>query len=145
MRQHAIAAILIICIPTGLFIGFYSWFSRDLPSTDALVSVKPWTHTVLYDVHGHQIKAFYEEDRVIVPLDEIPQHLTNAFIATEDRQFYRHWGLNIFAIAKALAEDVVARRIVRGASTITQQLARNLFLTQEQTPVSYTHLTLPTN
>jgi penicillin-binding protein 1A len=70
---------------------------------------------------------------VIVPLDEIPQHLTNAFIAIEDRKFHRHWGLNILAIGKAIFEDVLARRIVRGASTITQQLARNLFLTQEQT------------
>jgi penicillin-binding protein 1A len=95
--------------------------------------VKPWTRTIIYDAHGHPLKAFYEEDRVIVSLDEIPQHLINAFIAIEDRQFYRHWGLNVFAIAKAVTEDVMARRIVRGASTITQQLARNLFLTQEQT------------
>jgi penicillin-binding protein 1A len=133
MKTKAIAGVLILCIPVGALLGLFLWFSRDLPSTDALVSVRPWTRTVLYDIHGKPIKAFYEEDRVIVPLDEIPQHLTNAFIATEDRKFYRHWGLNVFAIAKAISEDVLARRIVRGASTITQQLARNLFLTQEQT------------
>ena len=133
MKTKAIAGVLIVCVPLGALLGLFLWFSRDLPSTDALVSVKPWTRTVLYDIHGKPIKAFYEEDRVIVPLDEIPQHLTNAFIATEDRKFYRHWGLNVFAIAKAISEDILARRIVRGASTITQQLARNLFLTQEQT------------
>jgi penicillin-binding protein 1A len=132
-RHHIIATVVIVCIPLGLLLGLYLWFSQDLPSTDDLVSVRPWTRTVLYDVHGVPIKSFYEQDRVIVALDEIPQDLTNAFIATEDRKFRRHWGLNILAIGKAIFEDVVARRIVRGASTITQQLARNLFLTQEQT------------
>lgn len=127
MRKHAIALVFMICIPLGLILGLYVWFAKDLPSTDDLAAVEPWTRTVLYDVHGHPIKSYYEQDRVIVPLDEIPQHLSNAFIAIEDRQFYRHWGLNVFAIGKALLEDVLARRIVRGASTITQQLARNLF------------------
>lgn len=133
MKRKAIVIIIMMCIPLGLALGLFLWFSRDLPSTDALVSVKPWTRTVLYDIHGVPIKSFYEQDRAIVPLDEIPQHLTNAFISTEDRQFYRHWGLNILAIGKAIVEDILARSIVRGASTITQQLARNLFLTQEQT------------
>jgi penicillin-binding protein 1A len=133
MRRKAPAILLAVCVPIGLCIGLTIWFSQDLPSTDALVSVEPWTRTIVYDVHGQPLKAFYEEDRVIVSLDEVPSHLTNAFIAIEDRQFYRHWGLNVFAIGKAVFEDVMARRIVRGASTITQQLARNLFLTQEQT------------
>jgi penicillin-binding protein 1A len=132
-KHHMIAVVVIACIPVGLLLGLYLWFSQDLPSMDDLVSVRPWTRTVLYDVHGVPIKSFYEQDRVIVPLDEIPSNLTDAFIATEDRKFYRHWGLNILAIGKAIFEDVVARSIVRGASTITQQLARNLFLTQEQT------------
>jgi penicillin-binding protein 1A len=136
MRRKAIGLTVLICVPLGLALGLYLWFSRDLPSTDALISVKPWTRTVLYDVHGNTIKSFFEEDRVIVPLDEIPQHLSNAFIAIEDRKFYRHWGLNVFAIGRALAEDIIARRIVRGASTITQQLARNIFpahVSREQT------------
>jgi penicillin-binding protein 1A len=132
-KSHMIVVVVMACIPVGLMLGLYLWFSQDLPSTDDLVSVRPWTRTVLYDVHGVPIKSFYEQDRVIVALDEIPQNLTDAFIATEDRKFYRHWGLNILAIGKAIFEDVVARSIVRGASTITQQLARNLFLTQEQT------------
>lgn len=127
MRKHVIAFVIIICIPIGLLLGLYTWFAKDLPSTEDLAAVEPWTRTVLYDIHGHPIKSYYEQDRVIVPLDNIPQHLSNAFIAIEDRQFYRHWGLNVFAIGKALMEDVMARRIVRGASTITQQLARNLF------------------
>jgi penicillin-binding protein 1A len=133
MKRRAIGMLLAICIPLGLIAGLFVWFSRDLPSTDALISVEPWTRTIIYDAHGQPLKAFYEEDRVIVSLDEVPRHLANAFIAIEDRQFYRHWGLNMFAIARAVLEDVMARRIVRGASTITQQLARNLFLTQEQT------------
>ncbi len=133
MRRKAIGVLLAVCIPIGLGIGLLTWFSRDLPSTDALISVEPWIRTIIYDAHGHTLKTFYEEDRVIVALEEVPSRLTNAFIAIEDRQFYRHWGLNVFAIGRAVFEDVMARSIVRGASTITQQLARNLFLTQEQT------------
>ncbi len=133
MKRYLITVMVLICVPVGVSLGFYSFYSKGLPSTDALVSVQPWTRTMIYDVHGHAIKAFYEQDRVEVLLDEIPQHLSNAFIAIEDRKFYRHWGLNVFAIGKALSEDIIAGQIVRGASTITQQLARNLFLTQEQT------------
>ncbi len=133
MNKKAVALAIAILIPVGLGIGGYSYFSRDLPSTEDLMDVKPWIRTVLYDINGKPIKSFFEQDRVIVSLDGVPQHLINAFIAVEDRRFYRHWGLNMMAIGKALYEDIVARRIVRGASTITQQLARNLFLTQEQT------------
>ena len=124
---------ILLAVPIGLALGLFLWFSRNLPSPGDMVAVKPWVRTVLYDIKNRPIKAFYEEDRVIVPLDEMPQNLISAFIAVEDRQFYRHWGLNLFAIGKAVTEDVFARRWVRGASTITQQLARNLFLTQEQT------------
>ena len=133
MTRRAVAIAIAILIPVGLGIGIYAHFSRDLPSTDDLMDVKPWIRTVLYDINGKPIKSFYEQDRVIVSLDAVPQHLINAFIAVEDRSFYKHWGLNMLAIGKALYEDIRARRIVRGASTITQQLARNLFLTQEQT------------
>lgn len=133
MKKKVFAVAAFVCVLAVVGIGLYYHFSRDLPSTDDLMDVKPWIRTVLYDIKGRPIKSFYEQDRVIVSLDEVPQHLINAFIATEDRSFYRHWGLNMLAIGKALYEDIVARRIVRGASTITQQLARNLFLNQEQT------------
>jgi penicillin-binding protein 1A len=133
LRKRTVAVLVILAVPVGLALGLIVWFSTDLPSADALTSVRPWIRTVLYDIKDRPIKAFYEEDRVIVPLEQLPANLVDAFIAVEDRQFYRHWGLNLFAIGKAVTEDVVARRWVRGASTITQQLARNLFLTQEQT------------
>jgi 1A family penicillin-binding protein len=128
-----VALIILLAVPLGVILGLFLWFSTDLPSTDALESVKPWEGTVLYDIKNKPLKTFYEEDRAVVSLDEIPQDLIDAFIAVEDRQFYRHWGLNFFSIGKALVEDIVARRVVRGASTITQQLARNLFLTLDQT------------
>ena len=133
MRKKASGVLIFICIVIAAGVGIYAFFSRDLPSTDDLMDVKPWIRTVLYDINGKPVKSFYEQDRVIVSLDEVPQHLINAFIAVEDRSFYRHWGLNMLAIGKAFYEDVRALRIVRGASTITQQLARNLFLTQERT------------
>ncbi|MFZ1946273.1 MAG: PBP1A family penicillin-binding protein [bacterium] len=133
IRARGIALVILLAVPVGAALGLFFWLSADLPSTDDLTSVRPWERTVLYDIKQRPIKAFYEEDRAVVSLDEMPRELVGAFISVEDRQFYRHWGLNLFAIGKALVEDVVARKVVRGASTITQQLARNLFLTQEQT------------
>jgi 1A family penicillin-binding protein len=133
IRARGIALAVLLAVPLGVALGLLLWLSADLPSTADLMSVKPWERTVLYDIKERPIKAFYEEDRAVVSLDEMPRELVSAFISVEDRQFYRHWGLNLPAIGRALAEDVAARRVVRGASTITQQLARNLFLTQEQT------------
>ena len=133
LTRRWIAVAVLLAAPVGLALGLILWFSNDLPSTDTLTSVKPWERTVLYDIQNRPIKAFYEEDRAVISLDEMPPELVSAFISVEDRQFYRHWGLNLLAIGKALTEDIAARRVVRGASTITQQLARNLFLTQEQT------------
>jgi 1A family penicillin-binding protein len=133
IRARGVALVILLAVPVGAALGLFFWLSADLPSTDDLISVRPWERTVLYDIKQRPVKAFYEEDRAVVSLDEMPRELVSAFISVEDRQFYRHWGLNLFAIGKALVEDVVARKVVRGASTITQQLARNLFLTQEQT------------
>ena len=128
-----VAVVILLAVPLGALLGLFLWFSTDLPSPDALMSVRPWEGTVIYDIKNRPVKAFYEEDRAVVSLDEMPQDLLDAFIAVEDRQFYRHWGLNFFSIGRALVEDIIARRVVRGASTITQQLARNLFLTLDQT------------
>lgn len=68
-----------------------------------------------------------------VPLEELPLHLQHAVVAAEDKRFYEHWGVDLIAIARAVWANLRARSIVQGASTITQQLARTLFLTTEQT------------
>jgi penicillin-binding protein 1A len=117
----------------GSMLGAYRYFSRDLPTTARLESIEPSLKTQIFAADGTVIGEFYEQDRALVPLEEVPEYFKNAIIAVEDRKFYSHWGVDIFGIARAFLKDLIARRWVQGASTITQQLARNLFLTFDVT------------
>lgn len=86
----------------------------------------------LYDINGVEITALHEEqNRIAVTLDEIPDHVRNAFIAIEDERFYSHFGFDIIASVRAAYINFRTGTIVQGASTITQQLAQNAFLTTE--------------
>ncbi|GGJ92122.1 penicillin-binding protein 1F [Lentibacillus kapialis] len=82
---------------------------------------------------GVTIGKLYEENRIPVSLDSIPEHVQKAFIAVEDKRFYEHSGVDFFSVARAVYRDIVAMAKVEGASTITQQLAKNLFLTNDKT------------
>ncbi len=88
---------------------------------------------VVYDRHGLEIGRLAEETRVHVSLDSVPEHLIHALIATEDRSFFRHRGVDLRGILRAGSRNVRALGIVEGASTITQQLARTLYLSRERT------------
>jgi penicillin-binding protein 1A len=107
--------------------------SADLPGTDEIIHHKQSLTTVLYDRHGEVITRLYEENRKWVPLEEISPWMTQAVIAAEDANFYRHRGLDFRGIARALLVTLAHQGIKQGGSTITQQVARTLFLTQEQT------------
>jgi penicillin-binding protein 1A len=109
------------------------WLSRDLPSPSLLESIEPTVGTTVYDRNGEVLHEFFRENRVIVGLDQISPYFVDAIIATEDREFREHWGVDLFGILRAAARNLRAGRVVQGASTITQQLARSLFLTQEVT------------
>jgi penicillin-binding protein 1A len=107
------------------------WLSKDLPSPALLESIEPTIGTTVYDRNGDVVHDFFRENRVIVSLDEVSPHFVEAIIATEDRGFRRHWGIDMLAIMRAAITNLRAGRVVQGASTITQQLARSLFLTPE--------------
>ncbi len=100
---------------------------RDLPSLSALENPKTDIATRIYSEDGELIDKFYIENRTIVNIDAIPKDLINALIATEDRKFYSHWGVDLDRIAKAFIKNLVSFSVKEGASTITQQLARNLY------------------
>ncbi len=86
----------------------------------------------LYDIHGEEITALHEEqNRIAVSLNQIPTHVQEAFIAIEDERFYEHFGFDIVGSIRAAYANLRAGRIVQGASTISQQLAQNAFLTTE--------------
>ena len=117
----------------GAVFGLVTWLRQDLPTPEQVASVQAPVKTLVYDARGRVLHEFYRENRSPVPLKSIPRNLVNATLSTEDRNFYRHWGVDLWGIARAAATDVLHRRRAQGGSTITQQLARNLFLTHERT------------
>ncbi|UFJ39368.1 PBP1A family penicillin-binding protein [Brevibacillus humidisoli] len=90
--------------------------------------------SVLYDKNGNEFgKLYIEEDREYVSFNQIPEHVRNAFVAVEDKRFFEHNGIDIIRIGGAIIKDIQAGSAVEGGSTITQQLARNVFLSHEKT------------
>ena len=109
-----------------------AWFAYDLPSLDAALAStrKPTVQVVAAD--GTQMARFGERRGDPIGIHEMPFYLVQALVATEDRRFYEHFGVDVIGIARASAANLRAGRIVQGGSTITQQAAKNLFLTSER-------------
>lgn len=114
------------------FVAFNLYLS-SLPPIENLEDFKPNIVTKFYSADGEVIKTFTAFTYSKVDLKDVPEQLKNALIATEDKNFYRHNGYDIFGIARSSIQNVIARRAVQGASTLTQQLARILFLSNERT------------
>jgi len=116
----------------GAVFGLVRWLRQDLPSPEQIASIQTPVKTTVFDGRGRVLHEFYRENRSAVPLKSIPRHLVNATLSTEDRNYYRHWGIDLWGVARAAVTDVMHMRRTQGGSTITQQLARNLFLTHER-------------
>ncbi|MEP7028699.1 MAG: transglycosylase domain-containing protein, partial [Candidatus Eisenbacteria bacterium] len=125
--------VFVLCASAGAVFGLAQWMSRDLPDIAKLSAIRPPVRSTVYDVKGREIAAYFKENREVVPLKAIPRTLVNATLSTEDRHFYRHWGVDLGGIARAAITNLLNLRTAQGGSTITQQLARNLFLTHERT------------
>ena len=105
---------------------------RSLPSVTALETLQPIQGTKIYDDNDEPITELHVERRILVPLTQIPQSLRDAILATEDRRFYSHWGIDPIGVARAVVQNYRRGRIVEGGSTITQQLTKVLFLTPDK-------------
>src|SRR6266508_5774959 len=105
---------------------------RSLPSVTQLESFEPSVGSRVYDENDEQITEFHVERRIFVPLAQMPAALKQAVIATEDARFYSHFGVDPMGIARAIYQNFRRGRIVEGGSTITQQLAKVLFLTPDR-------------
>ncbi len=116
----------------GLAIYAVSYFGHDLPDYKQLKDYDPPVVTRIYAGDGRLMSEFAEEKRVFVPIEEIPDIVKQAFIATEDKNFYSHHGVDFIAIARAILQNFRGGRL-QGASTITQQVAKNFLLTSERT------------
>ncbi len=107
--------------------------SVDLPEVAELEHYRPATVTELFDVHGEPVGSFALERRVAIPYEQFAPVLRDAVIAIEDKGFQNHFGVNVFRVAGAAWHDLRSRGRAQGASTLTMQLARNLFLSDERT------------
>jgi penicillin-binding protein 1A len=116
----------------GATAGLLLVYSTDLPQVEELERYRPSSITELYDDHGRIIGSFALQRRVVASYDDYPQVLRDALISIEDKDFYRHWGINVWRIAGAAYRDIESGGKVQGGSTLTMQLARNLFLSPDR-------------
>jgi len=140
MSKHRFSGIRSIILTTGLIgllsgatAGIFFAFTRDLPQIRELENFEPSAATRIYSADQVLLAELFLEKRTPVGIDQIPTDLKSALIVTEDRQFYTHSGIDLKGILRAVIKDIMAGQFVEGASTITQQLAKTLFLSQEKT------------
>jgi len=111
----------------------YIYYTKDLPDLSVVTGYKPKLVTEVYSSNGTLIGEFAAERRKIVRYESIPPHVRNAFIAVEDKRFFEHEGVDLKSILGAMFENIQEGDWVRGASTITQQVIKNVILTPERT------------
>ena len=121
----------VLLITISIF-AVWNYYSSELPSVSQLEKIAPKLVTNIYDKDNNISHEYYVERREWTPFDSIPAMAMNAVMATEDRKFYSHWGMNIWAIPSAISESVFKGAKLRGASTLSQQLSKLLFLTPER-------------
>src|SRR5947207_2545784 len=116
----------------GALGGLLLIYSTDLPQVERLENYRPISTTELYDIQGRTIGTFALQRRVVASYNDFPKVLRDALISTEDKSFYRHWGINVWRIIGAAYRDVESCERAQVASTLTMQLARNLFLSPDR-------------
>lgn len=125
--------IFCILLGTGSIFGLYKYIEPQLPDVATLKEVKLQTPMQVYSADGELIAQYGEKRRIPLSLNQIPPALVQAFIATEDSRFYEHHGVDPVGIFRAASVALFSGHASQGASTITQQLARNFFLSPEKT------------
>lgn len=134
MLKKILIGFLVLCILScaGAYL-VYKKIQSSLPEIMKIEDYKPLLVSQVYDRNGKKVGEFFRERRVLIPYKEIPDHVIKAFIAAEDDQFFQHKGINLQALFRAAIANMRAGRNVQGGSTITQQVAKTLLLTNEKT------------
>ncbi len=127
------ALLVVAAALVGAVGGLLVVYTTDLPQVTQLERYRPSSVTELYDDKGRVIGSFALQRRVIASYDDFPKNLRDAVTSTEDKDFERHWGINFWRILGAAYKDLVVGSRAQGASTLTMQLSRNLFLSADRT------------
>ena len=130
VKTVAVLLLFSVLLFVGIVAGIIASYSRNLPDINRMADYQPSRSTRVLARNGMQLANLYRENRTWLAIDRIPNRVREAFIATEDAHFYQHHGVDFAGIARAAIADYRHQRL-QGASTITQQLARRLFLSNE--------------
>ena len=125
--------LVVLAAVFGVMCGLVVVYAISLPQMEDLARYRPNTTTELLDVRGNEIGSFALERRVVVPYTDIPQNLKDAIVSIEDKSFWTNWGINLTRAVEAAYTDVQSHSKAQGSSTLTMQLARNLFLSSQKT------------
>jgi len=131
--RRARLLLLLVAALLGVPAGFLFAHAVRVPAVRKLIDYQPAIITRIYDRNGLPFAEYSIQRRIVVPKREMSQNFVNAVVATEDADFYKHGGVDPKAIIRAAIKDVIERRRAQGASTLTQQLAKQVFLTPEKT------------
>ncbi|MDC6448293.1 PBP1A family penicillin-binding protein [Alphaproteobacteria bacterium] len=118
----------------SLFLSILWKYSPELPSYDKIIEYKPDLSSRLYSSDGILLKSYHRQERIFIPIERIPNNLINAFLSSEDKKFFSHFGIDVVAIIRASIVNILSifnNQKLIGASTITQQVVKNLLLTSE--------------
>jgi len=132
LARVTFGVLLLLSAVFGSLVGLMLIYGTNLPQIDELTRYRPVTTTELLDVKGRPFGSFALERRVVVSYGDIPPVLRNAIISIEDKSFERNWGVNIIRVLGAAYRDLRSHGREQGASTLTMQLSRNLFLSSER-------------
>jgi penicillin-binding protein 1A len=124
--------LVLVSALVGATTGLLLVYTTDLPQVEALEAYRPSSITELYDDHGRVIGSFALQRRVVAGYDDFAPVLRDALVSIEDKDFYRHSGINFWRIVGAAYRDIQSGGKIQGASTLTMQLARNLFLSPDR-------------
>jgi len=131
VKTLAVLVLFAVLLFVGIVAGIVASYSRNLPDINRMADYQPSRATRVFARNGVQLANLYRENRTWVSIDKVPVQVRDAFIATEDRHFYQHHGVDFVGITRAALADYRHQEL-QGGSTITQQLARGLFLSNER-------------
>jgi penicillin-binding protein 1A len=133
MGRVAFGLLVVASALFGAFGGLLLVYSTDLPQVSELERYRPSSITELYDDQGRVVGSFALQRRVVASYDDFPKILRDAVISIEDKDFEKHWGIDFWRVLGSAYHDVTSSSRAQGASTLTMQLSRNLFLTADRT------------